>query len=33
MKTFIEFGGFYNSYHSAIIESYIESFEYEGYSE
>ena len=33
MKTFIEFGGFYDSYHSSMIESYIESFEYEGYSE
>jgi len=33
MKTFIEFGGFYDSYHSSIIESYIESFEYEGDSE
>ena len=33
MKTSIKFGGFYNSYHSSIIESYIESFEYEGGSE
>lgn len=33
MKTFIEFGGFYDSYHSSMIESYIESCEYEGYLE
>lgn len=33
MKTSIDFGGFYHSYHSDIIENYIEVLEYDGYAE